>query len=109
VIFKDAFHRAQELSVRRCKQSDREGKRPAWLSQDLLVKLKSKRELHRQWKQGQVYWEEYRDAVWLCRDEVRRAKARLELNLTRNAKNSKKGFYRYVSRKRKVKESVPFQ
>jgi len=34
-----------------------------------------KRELHRQWKQGQVSWEEYRDAARLCRDEVRRAAA----------------------------------
>jgi len=24
--------------------------------------------MHRQWKQGQVFWEEYRDAAWLCRD-----------------------------------------
>ena len=31
-IFKDAFNRAQELSVLRCKKSDQEGKRPAWLS-----------------------------------------------------------------------------
>jgi len=43
----------------------------------------------------------------LCRDEVRRAKVQLELNLARDAKNNKKGFYRYVSQKRKVKESVP--
>jgi len=34
--------------------------------------------------------------ILLCRDEVRRAKARLELNLARNANNNK-GFYRYVS------------
>jgi len=53
-IFKRAFHRTQELSDPRCKKSGKEGKRAAWLSQDLLVKLKSKRELHRQWKQGQV-------------------------------------------------------
>jgi len=39
----------------------------------------------------------------LCRDEVRRAKAQLELNLARDTK----GFYRYVSKKRKVKESIP--
>jgi len=50
-IFKDAFHRAQEQSVPRCKRSGKEGKRLAWLSQDLLVKLKGKRKLHRQWKQ----------------------------------------------------------
>ena len=41
----------------------------------------------------------------MCRDEVRRAKARLELNLARDAKNNKKGFYRYVNQKRKVKAS----
>jgi len=47
-MFKDAFRRAQELSVPRCNKSGKEGKRPAWLSQDLLVKLKGKRELCRQ-------------------------------------------------------------
>ena len=31
-IFKDTFHRAQELSVPKCKKSGKEGKRPAWLS-----------------------------------------------------------------------------
>jgi len=65
-----------------------------------LVKLKGKRELHRQWKQGQVSWEEYRDAAQLRRDEVRRAKEQLELNLARDDKNNKKGFYRYVSQKK---------
>jgi len=42
----------------------------------------------------------------LCRDEVRRAKTQLELNLARDEKDYKKGFYRYVSQKSKVKESV---
>ncbi|KAK4816288.1 hypothetical protein QYF61_014586 [Mycteria americana] len=67
----------------------------------------SKKELQRQWKQGQVTWEEYRDTARLCRDGVRKAKAQLELNLARDAKNNKKGFYRYTNQKRKVKESVP--
>ena len=57
-------------------------------------------------KQGQVSWEEYRDTALLCRDWVRRAKVQLELNLARDAKNNKKGFYRYVSQKRKVKENM---
>jgi len=43
----------------------------------------------------------------LCRDFVRKAKEWLELNLARHARNNKKGLYRYVSQKRKVKESVP--
>jgi len=41
-IFKDAFHRAQEPSVPKYKRSVKVGKGPAWLSQDLLVKLKGK-------------------------------------------------------------------
>jgi len=101
-IFKDAFHRVQELLVPRCKKSEKEGKRSAWLSGDLLVKLKGKKEMHRQWKQGQVSWEEYKDAAWLCRGGVRK-------NLARDGKNNKKGFYRYVNQKRKVKECVPPQ
>jgi len=40
-------------------------------------------------------------------DGVRKVKAWIELKLARDAKNNKKGFYRYVSQKRKVKESVP--
>jgi len=54
-----------------------------------------------------VCWEGYRDASRLHRDEVKRATAQLELNLTRDDKNNKKSFYRYVSQKRKIKESVP--
>ena len=48
--------------------------------------------MHRQWKWGQVLWE----AARLCRDGVRKAKAQLELNLEKSAKNNKKGFYRYL-------------
>jgi len=35
-LFKDVFHRAQELSIPKCKKSGREGKRPAWLRQEML-------------------------------------------------------------------------
>ena len=58
-VFKGVFRRAQELSIPKWKKSSREGKRPAWLRQEMLVKLRKKRELHRQWKQGLAYWEEY--------------------------------------------------
>ncbi|PKU41811.1 glycerol kinase [Limosa lapponica baueri] len=92
--------------IPRCKKSGKEGKRPTWLSQDLTVKLKGKKEMHKQWKLGQVSWEKYRDAARLCRDGVKKAKAQLELNLARYAMNNNNGFYRYVSQKRKVKESI---
>ncbi|KAK4827902.1 hypothetical protein QYF61_022325 [Mycteria americana] len=101
------FRKANFQLFKECKKSGKEGKGLAWLSQDLLVKLKGKKEMQRQWKQGQVSWEEYRDAAGLCRDGVRKAKAQMELNLARDAKNNNKGFYRYVSQKRKAKESIP--
>jgi len=82
------------------------GKRPAWLNQDLLVRLKSKKKMHRQWKQGQVSWEEYTEAAGLCRNAVRKAKAQLELNLARNDKKNRTGFYRYLNQKRKVQDSI---
>ena len=43
----------------------------------------------------------------MCRVEVRTARVQLELNLARDTKNNKKGFYRYVRQKMKVKESIP--
>jgi len=42
----------------------------------------------------------------LCRDEVRRSKARLELNLARDAENNKQGFCRYVNQKRMAKARI---
>lgn len=40
------------------------------------------------------HWEEYRNAVRVCRDWIRKSKTQLELNLAREVKNKKKGFYR---------------
>ncbi|KFV18186.1 hypothetical protein N340_03027, partial [Tauraco erythrolophus] len=105
-IFKDTFHRVQELSIPTHKKSGKKGKRPAWMRQDLLIKLGGKKEMHRQWKQRQVPWKEYRDVSQLCRDGVKKAKVQLELNMTRDAKNNTKSFCQYVSQKRKVKESM---
>ena len=87
------------------KKSGKEGRRPAWLSKDLLVKLKYKKEMHRQGKQGHISCEEYRDAAQMSRGGIRKARAQLELNWARNVKNNE-GFYRYVSQKRKIKENI---
>ena len=39
-------------------------------------------------------------------DSVQKTKAEMELNLARDAKNNKKGFYRYIGQKRMTKECV---
>jgi len=62
--------------------------------------------MYRKWKQGCVPWEEYRAVVCVCRDRIRKAKVQTELNLARDVKDNKKGFYRYLGR-RQAKESAP--
>lgn len=52
-----------------------------------------------------MFWEENKDTAQLCRDEVRKGKVKLELNLARNAKHSK-DFYRDVSWIWKVKAKL---
>lgn len=43
-IFKEVFHRMQELMITRNKKSSKEGWRLAWLSRKMLAKLKGKKE-----------------------------------------------------------------
>ncbi|GAB0208674.1 hypothetical protein GRJ2_003333100 [Grus japonensis] len=76
------------------------------MNKELLDKLKHKKEAYRGWKQGWVTWEEYRDIVQACRDEVRKAKAYQELNLERDVKGNKKDFSKYIGDKRKARENV---
>ncbi|GAB0195852.1 mitochondrial enolase superfamily member 1 [Grus japonensis] len=76
------------------------------MNKELLGKVKQKEEAYRGWKQGQVAWEEYRETVRAARDQVRKAKALMELNLARDVKGNKKSFCRYISDKRKMRENV---
>ena len=55
---------------------------------------------------GHATWEEYRNVVRACRDAMRKAKAHLELKLARDVKNNKKGFFNYISSKRKARDNV---
>ena len=72
------------------------------MNKELLDKLKHKKEAYRGWKKRQVTWEEYREIVQTARDQVREAKALIELNLARVVKGNMKRFYRYISDKRKT-------
>lgn len=96
-----------ELSVPQYRKTNRGGRKPPPLNMDLLVKLREKKGKYRQCKQGCVIWEEYRGAVWMCIDGIRKAKVQTELNLVGDVKNNKKGLYTSVGQKRQAKESIP--
>jgi len=77
------------------------------MSKKLLAQLRQKRKVYGMWKEGQTTWEEYRNIVRACREATRKkAKVHLELNLARDVKDNKKGFFKYVSSKWKTKEDV---
>lgn len=44
-------------------------------------------------------WKENRNIVQASSDEVRKAKAQIELNLARDVKDNRKGFYKYTDDK----------
>lgn len=44
------FLRAQELTIMMCRKSCQAGKKIAWLSKDLLLKLRGKKKMHSQWR-----------------------------------------------------------
>jgi len=64
------------------------------MSKELLAELRWKRKVHGMWKEGQAICKEYRNVVRACRDVTRKAKAHLELNLARDVKDNKKGFFK---------------
>ncbi|GAB0206764.1 mitochondrial enolase superfamily member 1 [Grus japonensis] len=106
LIFKHHFLQAQDQCIPKNRKTRKGGRRPAWMSKEPLEKLKGKKEAYRMWKKGLATWEEYRDVVRVCRDATRKAKAHLELKLARDVKDNKKGFFKYISSKRKTRENV---
>ncbi|CAM5119753.1 unnamed protein product [Natator depressus] len=102
LCLKESLLRVQEQTIQMCRYV----RRPAWLNSEILADLKHKREAYKKWKVGQVTREEYNIIAQACRSEIRKAKSHLELQLARDVKSNKKGFFKYVSSKKKVKESV---
>jgi len=54
-------------------QFSKGGRRPAWMSKELLAELKWKKKVCEMWKEGQATWEEYRNTVRACTEATRKA------------------------------------
>jgi len=64
----------------------------AWLNSEPLLGLRKKRRVYHLWKKEQTTQKEYRGLVRSCREEIRKAKAQLELKLATVVRDSKKCF-----------------
>ena len=105
-LFEHHFLHAQERYISLSKKSNKCGRRPTRISKHLQAELRWKRKLYAMWKEGQATWEEHRNIVRVCREEMRKAKAHLELNLAKDVKDNKKGFFKYSSSKQLVRKNV---
>jgi len=107
-FFKEEVLKAQEQAVPMCRKTNQRRRRPAWLNRELMLGLrkKKKRRVYHLWKRWQATQEEYRGPIRSCRDEIRKAKAHLELRLVTVIKDDKKCFYKYINNKKRVKESL---
>ncbi|CAM4495102.1 unnamed protein product [Caretta caretta] len=106
LYFKESLLRLQGQTIPMCRKNSKYGRRPAWLNGEILADLKHKKEAYKKWKVGHMTREEYKNIARACRNVIRRAKSHLELQLARDVKSNKKGFFRYVGNKKKAKESV---
>lgn len=57
-IFKHHFLQDQDQCMPMCKKSGKGGRTLAWLSRELLVNLKWKKEAYGMWKKGKATWED---------------------------------------------------
>lgn len=57
------------------RRSGKKIRRPVWMNNEFLDKLKLKKEVYGGWKHREVVWEEYRKIVPAARDQVRKAKS----------------------------------
>ncbi|PKU44100.1 rna-directed dna polymerase from mobile element jockey-like [Limosa lapponica baueri] len=106
LVFKHHFLQAQDRRIPKSKKSGKGSRTPVWLSRELLKKMKWKKEVYSAWKKGLTTWEDDKNAIRVWRDETRKAKASLELNLARGVKVNKKGFFKYIGGKRQTRENV---
>ncbi|CAM5114317.1 unnamed protein product [Natator depressus] len=106
LYFKESLLRLQGQTIPMSRKNSKHGRRPAWLNGEILADLKHKKEAYKKWKVGHMTREEYKNIARACRKDIRRAKSHLELQLARDVKSNKKGFFRYVGNKKKAKESV---
>ncbi|CAM4672926.1 unnamed protein product [Lepidochelys kempii] len=106
LYFKESLLRLQGQTIPMSRKNSKYDRRPAWLNSEILADFKDKKEAYKKCKVGHMTREEYKNIARACRNDIRRAKSHLELQLARDVKSKKKSFFRYVGNKKKAKESV---
>ncbi|XP_053905560.1 uncharacterized protein LOC128849191 [Cuculus canorus] len=105
-LLKSEILAAQEQAIPVFRKRSRRGEKPAWWSREISRCVNNKKKLYVLWRKGQASWVDYREEVRSCREKIRRAKAQLEIKLAKSVKDNKKSFYKYINRKRRMRENI---
>jgi len=105
-FFREEVLKAQEQAVPMCCKTNQWGRRRACLNRELLLGLLKKRRVYHLWKKGLMTQKEYRGLVRSCREEIRKAKAQLELRLVAGVRDNKRCLYKYINNKKRASESL---
>uniref|UniRef100_A0A452GZ21 Reverse transcriptase domain-containing protein n=1 Tax=Gopherus agassizii TaxID=38772 RepID=A0A452GZ21_9SAUR len=105
--FKSQLRRLSEACIpRKGKKTMGRSRRPNWMSKQLREGIRQKQTAYREWKKGRISKESYLGEVRTCRDKVRKAKSRIELDLAKGIKTNSKRFYSHINKKKTKKEEV---
>jgi len=105
-FFKEEVLKAQERAVPMYRKTNRRGRRSTWLNRELLLRLRKKRRVYHLWKKRQATQQEYRGLIRPCREEIKVAKAQLELRLATVVRDNKKCFYKYINNRKRADKSL---
>jgi len=108
-FFKEGVLKAQEQAVPVCRKANWRGRQPSCLNRELLLGLRKKKKVYHLWKKGQATQEEYRGLIRSYREEIRKAKAQLELRLATVVRDNKNIFTNASTTKRGPRRiSIPY-
>ena len=100
-FFKEEVLKAQEQAVPVCHKTNWWGRRPAWLNRELLLGLGGTKGGSTTYgRKGRRLKDEYRGLIRSCREEIRKAKAQLELRLPTVVGTTKNVFTSTLTTKR---------
>ena len=74
-LLKTEIFKVQEQAVPESHKVSQRGRRPAWMNQELSLKLQEKKRVYVLWKKGQAISGNYKEVAKICREEVRKPKA----------------------------------
>jgi len=99
-VLKDCLLQAQEHRIPRKRKAGNNARSFLCMNTVFLGLLRCKNKVYREWKQELVTWVNYKEVVQAAKDQVRKAKTQIELNLARDIKGNKKKFYGGIGDKR---------